>query len=204
MTTDFQTEIADNQMCRKVKVGNQEKTLRELAEDSNWWIVARRQLRPKHQPVIWYKKGTPDEQKRCGDCLELKPPAAYDRHASEIDCKQRACKKCKSVKKFIHDVNKQNDEAGISHRVSEAEVKAAIERAEGRCGICECDIEYGSGSRDSRAVIDHCHTTGRVRGILCHHCNLFEGNGAKSSTKSGKSFQELGRRADEYRRRFQT
>lgn len=33
----------------------------------------------------------------------------------------------------------------------------------GRCLIC------GEGSR--RLEIDHCHTTGRVRGLLCIYCN---------------------------------
>lgn len=35
--------------------------------------------------------------------------------------------------------------------------------ARGRCDIC--------GSTD-RLVIDHCHATGVVRGLLCHQCNV--------------------------------
>jgi|LakMenEpi03Aug12_release.lakeMendotaPanAssembly.Ray.scaffolds.fasta_scaffold355094_2 hypothetical protein len=38
-------------------------------------------------------------------------------------------------------------------------------------GVCAC-----CGSTEPRAkygwAVDHCHTTGKVRGILCHHCNV--------------------------------
>lgn len=40
------------------------------------------------------------------------------------------------------------------------------------CAICEA-VE--SGSKRGWHT-DHCHTSGRVRGILCHHCNFMVGN----------------------------
>lgn len=34
---------------------------------------------------------------------------------------------------------------------------------EGKCLICK--------ESSKRLVVDHCHTTGKVRGLLCDHCN---------------------------------
>lgn len=39
---------------------------------------------------------------------------------------------------------------------------------EGLCKICENKIE----AIHKNTHVDHCHTTGKVRGLLCHHCNL--------------------------------
>lgn len=38
-----------------------------------------------------------------------------------------------------------------------------------QCFICETDIEMFRGTAGGN--IDHCHTTGKVRGILCSACN---------------------------------
>jgi len=46
-------------------------------------------------------------------------------------------------------------------------------------GRCACCGDLLQGGREEH--IDHCHTTGRVRGILCRACNLTLGN-AKEST----------------------
>mgnify|MGYP003630528573 FL=1 len=42
------------------------------------------------------------------------------------------------------------------------------------CGHCECcDVELTSGNKDSTfKCMDHCHTTGIFRNILCNSCNV--------------------------------
>lgn len=37
----------------------------------------------------------------------------------------------------------------------------------GRCMIC--------GSKPKKLIVDHDHKTGRVRALLCHHCNIMLG-----------------------------
>ena len=36
------------------------------------------------------------------------------------------------------------------------------------CAICDSHVSVIKGS----LCVDHCHSTGRVRGLLCRHCNL--------------------------------
>jgi hypothetical protein len=36
----------------------------------------------------------------------------------------------------------------------------------GKCAICSGELKPGRGTQ-----VDHCHTTGKVRSLLCNHCN---------------------------------
>lgn len=42
-----------------------------------------------------------------------------------------------------------------------------LAKQDGRCAICK---------RDRPLSVDHCHTTGRIRGLLCSSCNIVVGH----------------------------
>jgi len=44
----------------------------------------------------------------------------------------------------------------------------------GKCGVCGRSLEETIGK--GRPHVDHDHETGKVRGILCHFCNVGLGN----------------------------
>lgn len=47
--------------------------------------------------------------------------------------------------------------------ITAAQRDAMLKRQGGKCAGCR---------KPTRGVVDHCHTTGKVRGILCPACNI--------------------------------
>lgn len=61
------------------------------------------------------------------------------------------------------------------YRMRPVQVRALWEQQGRRCAICTAALsEPGNGGRHTH--VDHCHLTGRVRGVLCNHCNLMLGH----------------------------
>jgi hypothetical protein len=54
------------------------------------------------------------------------------------------------------------------HPISEERYREMVEEQGGRCGIC--------GTVPDVLMIDHCHETGAVRGLVCGHCNFVLGH----------------------------
>ena len=64
---------------------------------------------------------------------------------------------------------------GLKHKygISEEDYERLFESQNGRCAICKKETER-------RLDVDHCHSTNKVRGLLCNQCNqglgLFQDN----------------------------
>lgn len=50
------------------------------------------------------------------------------------------------------------------YRMTAEDYRQRLAKQNGLCALC--------GGTMERPVVDHCHQTGKVRGILCHHCNI--------------------------------
>lgn len=91
------------------------------------------------------------ESKTCSKCGETKPAAEMSVRRGSPDGLSAWCRYC-------HRDKEMHRKYGISAAVYDA-MKAA---QGGKCAICQ---------QKARLVLDHCHSVGTVRGLLCHGCN---------------------------------
>ena len=55
--------------------------------------------------------------------------------------------------------------------ISVEEYERRLSEQNGRCKICNRTPEEVQDKTAWRLAVDHCHTTGKVRGLLCRPCN---------------------------------
>lgn len=86
------------------------------------------------------------------------------------------------------DLEKRRAKARRNHLrrygLTQSDVERMRKSQEGRCLVCHAEAEL---------VIDHCHTTGVVRGLLCHHCNRGIGHFQDDPTRLWSAIQYLSR-----------
>lgn len=94
--------------------------------------------------------------KKCCTCKQER--ADFNRNASTPDGLQNQCRECQREAKFKH-----------RYGISSADVDRMMAEQRNRCAIC------GDHFATTKAVVDHDHSTGAVRGLLCHPCNVLLG-----------------------------
>ncbi|WP_438948110.1 endonuclease VII domain-containing protein [Streptomyces olivaceus] len=97
----------------------------------------------------------PEGHKLCRTCGEIKPHSEWTRNRSASDGLATLCKLCKAVQGRAGHLKRQ-------YGITEVERDALVASQGGACCICLAA---------PAAHVDHCHETGRVRGVLCFSCN---------------------------------
>lgn len=59
----------------------------------------------------------------------------------------------------------------FKYRIGNAEYERMFVAQNGLCAICGKVESKMHGEKRRDLSVDHCHTTGRIRGLLCHSCN---------------------------------
>jgi Recombination endonuclease VII len=70
--------------------------------------------------------------------------------------------------KFVYgcklcNIKNEREKRMKSYGITFEEYELRVEQQNGRCGIC---LRVNGKLR-----VDHCHSTKKFRGLLCHHCN---------------------------------
>lgn len=94
--------------------------------------------------------------KRCRWCNIYFNPIAPSNHYCSIDCKDNGNTNKYYLKKY---------------GVSLDWVLKCLERQNYCCAICKTKGFKMRETHKSTLNLDHCHETGKVRGLLCHNCN---------------------------------
>lgn len=96
----------------------------------------------------------------CIDCKEFKPLDEYYKTKTGVIS---TCKKCSHVRAAkYHKSYYKYAKYGIDKKLYDE----MFANQNGKCAICALDLNL-----QKEVHIDHCHTTGKVRGILCGKCN---------------------------------
>lgn len=111
-----------------------------------------------------------NKTKKCSRCKEIKPFSGFSRDKQHSSGYKSACKVC--AKKDwdiwrLANLEKQREKDRVFHykRKYGLDEETAISLVKDRTGCCQICKNI------KPLVVDHCHTTGRVRGFICSNCN---------------------------------
>jgi len=128
-----------------------------------------------------------DETKMCGKCKKNLPRAQFSPHRRMKSGLQTYCKKCARdwhhehpdyVKKKNEEWRKNNPNYGRNwlrlriQGITPEMVEELRNAQNNKCAGCGMVFE---NSKTNIEHVDHCHSSGVIRGLLCRNCNIILG-----------------------------
>ena len=130
--------------------------------------------------------------KECRLCLVKKPLDDFHKASNSLDGKESRCKKCilqmKSKNYYKnHETNREKSrikslefrknnkgyqrkyDLKRTYGITLEEYNDMLKSQNNSCKICKSE---NAGGIHNKFYVDHCHKTGKVRGLLCTGCNL--------------------------------
>lgn len=102
----------------------------------------------------------------CTTCKTFKPASDYrlerDKRAVNGIAMRSKCSVC-------HEERKYKAFLKLRYNITHDDYLALEAKQKGCCAICKSS--FSNNSRTNRLFVDHCHSSGKVRGLLCSKCN---------------------------------
>lgn len=109
--------------------------------------------------------------KTCTKCGEVKPKTEFNKDSHTLDSLRRYCRECQKIANKERRNKNPNEwkeyHYKSSYNISLDQYNEMFNLQQGCCDIC--------GTHQSKLkrnlAVDHCHSTGKVRKLLCSNCN---------------------------------
>ncbi|MEV0199299.1 endonuclease domain-containing protein [Nonomuraea sp. NPDC050691] len=125
-----------------------------------------RKRRAEQGKTVRERVEPPPGRKYCPRCDDIKERAAFGRNRSSKDGLTAYCKPCHTrvmrENKIKNHGSDRNYKLKYRYGITEDDFGRMLAEQGGLCAICR--VVPGT-------FVDHCHRTGRVRGVLCFNCN---------------------------------
>ena len=105
--------------------------------------------------------------KRCKGCDIEQPLDAFGKDQTQDDNHRRLCKVCYNARYYCPEKRREKH-LKAAYGISSKKYVAMLEEQDHKCAICGAEAPH---QHQGRLHVDHCHTGGHVRGLLCGACN---------------------------------
>jgi len=116
------------------------------------------------------------KSKKCSKCEETKTLDKFNKRSASKDGLSSRCKVCLNTKAMHVRTNRPDTTRGHNLKkrfnMSIADYNIIFLKQKGRCAICnEAETSVDTKGKVKWLSVDHNHSTGDIRGLLCNSCN---------------------------------
>jgi hypothetical protein len=113
--------------------------------------------------------------KKCSKCKTEKQLSEFYNSKSGEQGKHHYCKACHSIlaKNTYNHEKSSKKQVFKKYGLTLEDVEKMFLLQDKKCKICQ--VQYEKTLTHGGLYVDHCHVSGKVRGLLCRDCNMMLG-----------------------------